>query len=220
MLWLGAPTQTEMSALAAVRSLASRYPTPTNAVAVAALDSFVMTTAEREVADGVPAAVAIAFAAPDGILPRMRMLAWGWTKPGDKFRSPQDAAWWRSAYRYPLWAPLETLMDQLTRAGVAPDGLVWDDDLARGSAAELSRSLPSVIQEDAPPVFEAPCPKYIIPPSRGMMPILNPDCIQKGIDKGPLRDDIDKIIRRPPLEHDYGWLPWIALGLVIVLSRR
>lgn len=212
-LRLGAPTPdvNGMPALAAVRTLSSTYKSPTNAQAIAALDSFAAVTADQAISDGVPEAVARAFYAPDGILPRMRMLAWGWTKDGDRFKSPSDAAWWKKVYQYPLWAPLETLMDQLQRAGVSPP-IVWSAGEAAGDAGELAHSYASLLAEDAPPVFEAPCPRYLIPPGRGQMPIANPECLRK-----PARDVVDKIPmpgQRPPSDSSAIWL-WVLLGLVV-----
>jgi len=149
------------------------------------------------------------FLLPDGVLPRMRLLAWGWEKPGDKFKSPSDASWWKRRYQFPLWAPLETYLDQVARQGHEPPVLQWDDDLAAGDPAELSRSLPSVVQYDLTAVSEAPCPKWIIPPSRGMLPIPNPKCFEK-----PVREVIDKL--RP----QSGGFPWWIIVVGLLLSKR
>jgi len=193
-----------MSGLEDLRRLASRYPNPTNAQAVAALDAIWQAdTAESAIAAGWREDVASAFLPPDGIFPRMRLLAWGWTKPGDKFKSPSDAKWWRSRYQYPLWNPIETWLDQALRGGHV-DSFVWEDDLAAGDPAELSRSLPAVVRDDLPPVSEAPCPKWLIPPGRGMMPIANPECLRK-----PAKDIIDKL--RPQPTSPPGGLPWLWL---------
>jgi hypothetical protein len=160
------------------------------------------------IAHGMREDFARSFLPPDGILPRMRLLAWGWTKQGDRFKSPSDAAWWKSTYQYPLWNPLETYVDQLERAGASPI-VHWDDDLAAGNATLLSYSLPAVVQDDLPPVNEAPCPKWLIPPGKGMLPIPNPACLAK-----PVRDIVDKL--RPQKSS----FPWWILGLFVVLSER
>jgi len=205
--------QTDAPPLEALLSLASRFPSPTNAQAVAALDSFSQSDADSMIRVGLREDVARSFLLPDGVLPRMRLLAWGWTKKGDKFKSPSDAAWWRSRYQFPLWAPLETYLQQASASGNEPPAVVWDDDLAAGDQAELSRSLPQVVQGDLPPVFEAPCPKWLIPPGRGMLPIINPACV----DPQPVRDEIDKVHRRGGT--DYSWVVWVILG-ILMLDRR
>ncbi len=163
---------------------------------------------------GLRSDVAESFLLPDGVLPRMRLLAWGWTKKGDKFKSPSDTAWWKARYQFPLWAPLETYLDQATRSGNEPPAVVWDDDLASGDAAELSRSLPQVVQGDLPPVFEAPCPKWLIPPARGMLPIPNPACIPTG----PIKDAIDKVHRRGGT--DYSWVLWLVIAWMVIDERK
>jgi hypothetical protein len=155
------------------------------------------------------------FLPPDGILPRMRLLAWGWTKPGDKFKSPSDRAWWRQRYQYPLWNPLETYVQQLERTGVAPlSTFTIDEDLAAGNAALLSYALPAVVQGDLPPVNEAPCPKWLIPPGRGMMPIANPECaVKKLVDKFknvPLVPTLPRLT--PP---SVPW--WLIVGVIAVV---
>lgn len=197
--------------------MASRYPNPTNAIAVAALDAFSQPDAESLISSGVPETVARAFLLPDGVFPRMRLLAWGWTKQGDRFKSPSDAAWWKRRYQYPLWAPIETYVDQVTRAGNEPPAVAWDDDLARGDPVELSRSLPAVVQQDLPPVNQAPCPKWIIPPGRGMLPIANPECLKKDLDK--LKEQIPKIPGFRPA-RDWTWLLWLAIGYLILESNE
>lgn len=205
---LGSLIAMDATPLAAVRSLASRFPTPTNAQAAAALDSFSQSDAASMIRGGMPTTLAESFLLPDGVFPRMRLLAWGWTKPGDKFKSPVDKQWWSKVYQYPLWAPIETYIEQATQAGMEPPALLWDEEMASGDPAELSRSLPIVIQSDLPPVNEAPCPKYIVPPRRGMLPILNPSCI-----KPPTTP-----IRVPAAsKSDWSWL--LILVLVYAISK-
>jgi hypothetical protein len=167
-----------------MHNLSSRFPRPTNAQAVAALDLMVDESAPAGLADNI----ARAYYPPDGILPRMRMLAWGWTKPGDKFKSPNDAAWWAATYQFPLWNPLTTLVQQLDIAGIAP-AMALDEDLAKGDPAELSRSFPIVVAESGA-VEADPSPKFLIPPGAGQLPIANPAA------KGVL-DPIDHAIRNP-----------------------
>lgn len=209
------------SASEALRSAASRFPNPTNAQAVAALDAAWQPTldADGAIAAGWREDMAQAFLPPEGILPRMRLLAWGWTKPGDKFKSPGDASWWSKRYQYPLWAPLETYLTQLESHGM-PVSFTWDDDLAGGNAALLSYSLPAVVRDDLPPVNEAPCPKWLIPPGRGQMPIPNPECVLKDIKKriDPLKDIIPPGPRRSS-PTDLTWLVLAGLVALLLLDK-
>lgn len=212
-LWLIGEDSTASEAL---RSVASRFPNPTNAQAVAALEAVWQPTydADAAIAAGWREDMAQGFLPPDGILPRMRLLAWGWTKPGDKFKSPGDASWWAKRYQFPLWNPLETYLLQLEQHGTDVS-FSWDEDLAGGAMALLSYALPSVVRDDLPPVNEAPCPKWLIPPGRGQMPIPNPECVLKDIKKrlDPLKDIIPPGPRRPP-QYDF---PWLLAGLVALL---
>jgi hypothetical protein len=201
---IGAPDQMTGSALEALRSLRSRYPTPTNATALAALDGVTIPGGPRD--DGVLER----YVAPDGILPRMRLLAWGWTKQGDRFKSPSDTAWWKATYQYPLWNPLETLVDQLQRQSEEVT-MWWDDDLAHGDKAELSRSYASVLQSDLPPVNESPCPKWIIPPGRGQLPLPNPTCL-----KDPVKDIVDVIHPPPQASSSWWWL--LVVGALMLFD--
>lgn len=193
----------------------SRFPNPTNAQAVAALDALVpQSDAPAAIARGWNVDVASSWLLPDGILPRMRLLAWGWTKPGDRFKSPSDRAWWGKRYQYPLWNPIETYVDQAERQdGTDSSGFVgWDDDLAAGDEAELSRSMPAVVHDDLPAAMAKPCPEWLIPPGRGMAPIPNPSCL-----KGPIRDIGKKII---PILAPGISVPWWAWGIAILLITR
>lgn len=203
-LWLGAPglqPPEGLTPLELVRWFSSRFPRPSNAQALAALDAFAWDQASTS---GMGPA-GEAWWPPDGVLPRMRLLAWGWRRKGDRFKSPSDASWWKSIYDYPLWNPLETLADQAERAGDPLPAFVWSDELAAGDVAELSRSLPQVVGEDLPPVNEAPCPRWLIPPGRGQSPVPNPSCASKG------RDELEKVIPKLPVTQSYDWLLWLGL---------
>ena len=175
-------------------------------MALAALDGVTIPGGPRT--DGVTER----YVAPYGILPRMRLLAWGWTKPGDRFKSPSDSSWWRTTYQYPLWNPLETLVDQLQRASEEIT-VWWDEDLASGDEGELSRSFASVLQNDLPPVQEAPCPRWIIPPGRGQLPIANPSCLEQ-----PTKDIIAPLLPKP--ESSSWWLWLLAAALLFDDDER
>lgn len=191
MLGMGSPTAQPGTALQAIRKLSSSFPNPTNAQAVAALDAFSQVDAASAIDGGVPDTIAQSFLRPAGILPRMRLLAWGWTNVGDKFKLPTDAAWWGKSYGYPLWNPLTTYLTEVTKAGFEPPAVFWDSDLARGDVAELSRSM-QALQQDAGDVFEAPCPRWLIGPKPGQLPVLNPECIRRDLEKQ--RGTLEKIV--------------------------
>lgn len=206
------------SAAEALRSVASRFPNPTNAQAVAAIEAVSPqpVDADDAIAAGWREDIARAFLPPDGIFPRMRLLAWGWKKKGDVFKAPGNEQWWRSRYQYPLWNPLETYLTQADSGG---HGALfsWDDQLASGAPALLSYAYPSVVRDDLPPVNEAPCPKWLIPPGRFQMPVPNPECWVRELPKGPAKDIIDRL--RPPKKEPANYL-WLILILIAAADRR
>lgn len=200
-----------------IASLRSRYPNPTNAQALAALEMFGDRTVEEVrgalPGDSLTSAATIEyldavgrFLLPDGVLPRMRLLAWGWTQPGDKFKSPADGGWWKRIYDYPLWNVIDTYI--LYQQG----DLYFDHELAAGDQGELSRSLAAVVQYDLPPVQEAPCPRYLIPPGKRQLPIPNPACVK-------LPGRIPPTVPTPPAAAaatGWGWL----LVLLLLLDEE
>lgn len=214
------PITRDRSTMTTVDSLASRWPRPTNAQALAVLDGLApqWSAASSAIAAGVPSTVET-FLAPAGILPRMRLLACGWTKPGDTLRRPQDSAWWGAPYAFPLWNPLRTYASLV--GSVAGVEMRPDDDLASGDIAALSQSIVLLV-DDAAPVFEAPCPKWLIPPGRGQLPIPNPECLER-----ELRDRVDKIrdkvpgFRKPVASDGLALLiALLAIGYLLTRGNR
>jgi hypothetical protein len=115
-----------------------------------------------------------------GVLPRMRLLACGWTNPGDRFRSPMDAAWWSAPYGRPLWEPLLTYAraaDAVTNVGP----LQWDATLALGDAGALSHALSRVASELE--VIHAAghdvCAPFLIPTLEGVLPQPGASCLTR-----------------------------------------
>lgn len=140
-------------------------------------------TADHAIEAGVDETTARSFLQPDGILTRMRALACGWTKPGDKLRDPSDRAWWSRTYAFPLWNPLATYVDRISN--VTPDAVrgTFDEALAAGDSTALSQFLADHMQAEITDLLEAPCPQWIIPPGKGQMPVPNPDCAAKENDR-------------------------------------
>lgn len=204
------------SASEVLRSLASRYPNPTNAQAVAALEGLQQVVdADSAIAAGVREDIAQAYFHPDGILPRMRLLAWGWENPGDKFKSVDDKGWWSRRYQHPLWNPLMTYAEQMEKSwGML--SMHFDDDLAKGAPALLSYAFPSVVRDDLPPVDEAPCPMWLIPPGKFQMPIPNPECIKKRLK--PILKPIEDVVIPKKKQSSYLWL--VLVGIAWWTDRR
>lgn len=198
-----------------LRELSSRFPNPTNAQAIAALDGLSQSVdADTAIASGMREDVARAFLHPDGIFPRMRLLAWGWEKPGDKLQGSGNAEWWRKRYQYPLWNPIETYIYAVESGGGFAD-ITWDDDLARGSSALLSYALPNVVQYDLPPVMEAPCPRWLIPPGKRQLPVPNPECARRDV-VDRVSPVVDKLRPQPT---SFPW--WLVLvGVALVKGKR
>lgn len=157
------------------------------------------------------AAWAPQYLAPDGILPRMRLIACGWLKPGDQFRRPDDAGW-REVYRYDLWPQLGTYVDQLEKSGVTAP-MTFDDTLASGDIGAITQAMEQTVRE-LQPVLEAPCPKWLVPTQRGQLPLLNPECLKK-----PLKKIVDKL--KPPASSSSTWWLWlIAIAYLVGRHKR
>lgn len=204
-----------MSISAAISSLSSRYPKPTNAVALAATTA-IWQPVDRDAgkALGLSEYVADAFAMPRGVLPRMRLLAGGWVRPGDKFKET-DAAWWGQPYAYALWNPLATWAAFVEKAGIGA-GWSWDDELAAGNASAVSRAL-ALANDDLTTIKRLgydKCAPWIIPTAKGAMPLPNPICPPPETDK--FADPIKEARKATP---DFPW--WlVALIAVVVVGKR
>ncbi len=99
----------------------------------------------------------------------MRLLACGWTKPGDTFAKP-EAPWWKQTYRYPVWSVLRTWVSK-----TSPPVAVVNDKLASGDAGELSQEMLAVAADlaaiRAAGLDESP--PYLIPTAPGALPSYN-----------------------------------------------
>lgn len=199
-------------------SLSKRYPRPSNAQALAVLDAvFEFVDADSGERAGLPTPVARAFLHPLGIIPRMRLLACGWTKPGDKFRKASDRAWWTKRYQHPLWEPLGTWIDSLAHSDVGQRAMVFEEAIANAEPAALSRELATAV-EDLRIIRAANadiCAPFLIPRRRGVMPEANIVCITR-IEAG---DKLEK--HKEPIEAIFRpALPWwVVVGLVFVASK-
>lgn len=198
-------------------SLRGRFPRPTNALALAALEGVPQwTDASNAIAGGFPALASQQYMAPDGVLPRMRLIACGWLTPGDSFRRPEDGAWWQSPYRYALWPQLATyatLVDQIDPR--VRHVMTWDEQVAAGDSGAISQSLQLTVAE-LKDVLEAPCPRWIIPPSGGL-PVANPECARKDRDK--LRDELDKVHPAPSSSSSLWWV-LLLVGLAYAVGKK
>lgn len=123
------------SLLDQLQQQARRWPTPTNAQALAVLDAF-SGGPDGDLTDDDEARTA-----------RLRRFALGYDVTGDKFAAAGNAAHYRAAYPWPalLWAHLSRLAatGDLYVADVDGDTpiVVVDAQLARGNRAELAREL-------------------------------------------------------------------------------
>lgn len=166
---------------------------------------------------GLPTSTARAFLHPLGIIPRMRLLACGWTKPGDKFRKADDKAWWTKRYQHPLWEPLGTWIDSLAHSDVGQREMIFEEAIANADPAAISRELPTAV-EDLAIIKRANadiCAPFLIPRRRGVTPEANIVCITRIEAGDQLERNRDKIetIFRPALP----W--WVVVGLVFVASK-
>lgn len=162
-----------------LQELSTRYPRPTNAQALAALRAFGHATSSAEAAEraGFPSSTARSFCLPLGILPRMRLRAAGWRKPGDAIRvSTSDE--WTAPYDGALWEPLGTFVDQAAKTSIE-QGAHLDEDLARADSPALAQAADDLAAELAI-IREAladRCEPFFVPRRRGAMPVPNTVCM-------------------------------------------
>jgi hypothetical protein len=154
--------------------MASKWPSPTNAQALAALTAFTEPVdVDAAIATGERSDVALAYYTPTGILPRMRLLAAGFVKKGDKYKLPSDETWWKRKYAYPLWPVLRAWLKVARHPSGGATHL--DESLAAGDRASLSQQLVA-IDSDLQALSDSGLlggkPPYLIP-STETMPITN-----------------------------------------------
>lgn len=200
----------------AISALSKKYPKPTNAVALAATSAvYLPGDWTAGVKAGLGEYAAHSFLMPAGVLARMRLLAGGWTNPGDRFKE-EASSWWGQPYKYALWNPLTTYQSLLDKAGIdAP--FAWDDSLAAGNQAAIVNAL-ELAKEDLDNIVRAgrsKCPPYIIPTGVGVMPMPNPVCPPDKV------EDVAKI----PVEviqraSEIPWWFWLVLVAAVAASKK
>jgi hypothetical protein len=174
-----ATTTPQTAAQQLLQELSSRWPRPTNAQALAALRAFGHATATDEAAAhaGFPPMVARAFCLPLGVLPRMRLRAAGWRKPGDAIRNATSEQW-AAAYDGPLWEVLGTFVDLAAKHNIE-QGARLDEDIATGDSATLAQAADDLAAELA--IIQAAladhCEPYLVPRRRGAVPEPNAPCM-------------------------------------------
>lgn len=214
---VGAPEATPTEQTAMLRSLRSRWPTPTNAQALSILEALhQFDSFDEAVGAGWGTEPLVrAYFNPTGILPRMRLIAAGVANRGDKFKTPGDP-WWSKPYRYAGSIFYNVLLKYATLwdDNAAP-GIVVDEELASGDPGSISASLNRVIEVDYPAFRDSPCePPYIIPVVPNTFPLANPACATRDTIKKPIDvvvDTRDKLTAIP-------W--WVWVGAIYLLTRR
>lgn len=198
----------------AISKLSSQSSTPTNAIALAVLDALPQwATAAEAVAAGVPAGVAQAFLPPSGIFPWMRVVAFG--LDGGLVRDPADADWWAQPFPLELYAPAGTWADIVAKQGNTH--FAWDDALASGDSSAIAQTMMASAQELEDVVESEACPKFIVPKTRGMLPVPNPQCWKADLDK--LKDTVDKLHGRKSNAARSSFLFWIAFGYLVIRGK-
>jgi hypothetical protein len=196
-----------------ITSLASTFPTPTNALAVAALDAVPQwATATEAIAAGIPEPLANSFLPPHGVMPWMRLVAFGYDS-GD-IKAPEDTAWWAAPYALDLYSALGTWVDAL--AGSGHTSFAWDQQTADGDSGSIAQSLTVSATELEDVVEQEACPKFIMPKKRGQMPIPNPKC-WTGLKEG-LRDIAEKL-HGGKKSNAPSMLLWLAFGYLVLKGK-
>ena len=151
----------------------------------------------------------------------MRLLAVGWTKPGDKFKAPDDKAWWGKRYAHPLWPGLKTWVAVIDNSRLGGN-VAWSEEIANGNTSAISRELGQIADELRTIETEKcdHCAPYIIPKRENTWPLPNVVCltsitVRKGMGKIPLRDPLG-------LKIDIPFWAWVLIGIAAskLLSRR
>lgn len=169
---------------------------------------------------GLSSITAVSFLWPNGILPRMRMLAAGFTKDGDKIKAATDSAWWGKPYAYPMWNPVGTYLDKCHAADL--DGpFVWDEGVANAEPGALSQAIISIADEiDGLRKGKAlGCAPFFIPARRGVMPTPNPACAAKDVARKIAEPIIEPIRRQKGALADAGTVLLFVL-FILAASKR
>lgn len=168
--------------------------------------------AKTAVGLGVSEMAADAFLMPKGILPRLALLACGYSGRGDKLRTPADRDWWKAPFGRALWEPLATWASIADKAGVGGNW-DWEQDTADGISPSLDHAI-ATVRGDLDGIIAAKwdhCDPYIIPSRAGAMPLPNVTCVPRAA-TDPIKD---VVVRASPQ------LPWWAwLGIAYVVSKE
>jgi hypothetical protein len=214
----------------AISSLSKRFPKPTNSVALAAIGAvWEATSADAAKKEGLREDIADAFLLPLGVLPRMRLLAVGWTKPGDSFKSAQDAGWWKRPWHKGgdyLWNPLATWAAAIQKAGLGGN-FGFDEEIAKGYPEAISDAIAGV-RVDLKLIQDARadiCAPYLIPRVKGVIPDPQVVCLAR-VAAEQNRERIEEEVRKSPIANPptvaIPWWAWVAVGwiAITVTSRR
>jgi hypothetical protein len=145
---------------------------------------------------------------PFGVLPRMRLAACGWTKPGDAFKAFDDAAWWsapfemRAPFSLPAVSVWTALATYAATVEVNAKDVTWilTQALFDGDSSSISTELANIaddlsaisVKQKGAAASPAECAPYVAIARAGAQPIINPACITKVNDRaGPLRPVVD-----------------------------
>lgn len=152
---------------------------------------------------------------PKGVIPRLELLACGWSSGDDKLLSPTDPKW-KALYPRQLWEPLATWAVLLDKANLG-GSWAWDQDVADANPAALTRALGRA-RDDLDAIVAAKwdlCWPWIPSTKAGTMPVMNMTCSPR-VDLGPA--DPTKVVTRPPAMAP--WWVWLGLAYLIGNATR
>jgi hypothetical protein len=201
-------------------SYSKRYPSPTRAVALAALESLWQSAdAASAIAVGLPENVARPWLPPLGVLPRMRFKACGWFKRGDSFVPPDSADWYGGKYTHPLWEPLHTWASVLMKHDQGGT-FNWDQELADGKPKAIAGAMERAASElaDMRKVNADLCDAYLTPIRRDITPPANTICLANIELANHAERNVRKVMPRQPSLASVPW--WVWIGGAYLLTRR
>jgi len=171
----------------------------------------------------------LAFQAPYGVLPRFRLIACGWMKPGDRLRDPTDWRWWTQKYAKPslMWAALAASAriseSYLREMGDAVPVPIWNAQLASGTPSELAHDVAMTADELAiiERAGQAARPGFLFGANGIPVPrwdVLPPELCKRYPRwcKDPRKAPIPKI---PPLLPSVPWWVW-AFGVYLLARKK